>query len=164
MVNVAFSALRAQMAAPAALQGHVVPPLATAAQLQAIVAGLPAMIQAAVQAAIAPMQAQLAALQAAIAPMQAQLAALAPADMASTVVRIADARRFNCGRRLAFRIVPCDNGADPVNWPHGLTYALVMGMTHAALNALLPEYSLPIAGTLAAKRNQLLEHIGFYSE
>lgn len=112
------------MAAPAAgaIQGHVIQhtPLMTAAQLQDIVDGLPAMIQAAVQAAIAPL-----------------LAAVAPAAVASTAVRIADARRFNCGRRSAFRIVPCFSGADPVHWPHGLTHALVMDMPRAQLNELL---------------------------
>jgi hypothetical protein len=155
------------MAAPAAgapadaIGGLVLPPLATAAQVQAIVNALPATVQAAVQASV-PAAVQ-ASVQAAIAPLLAQMAALAPATMASTAMRIADARRFNCGRRLPFRIVPRDGGADPVHWLPGLSYALVQGMAHAQLNNLLGEYGLPLAGVLAVKRERLLEHIGYYS-
>lgn len=95
--------------------------------------------------------------------MQAQIAAIIPADVASTAMRIVEAREFNRGRRLRLRVVPRGDGADPAHWPAGLTYSRVGLMTIPALNHLLQEYGLPLGGGIAAKRKRLLVHIGFYA-
>jgi hypothetical protein len=135
-----------------------VPP-ATTADVQAAVAAM----QASFAAAIAPLQASIAAMQAAIVPMQAAILALNPGTMASTATHIGDARRFNCGRRLRFRIVPRNDGASPAHWPPGLSYARVQAMAAHALINLLQQYGVAHAGSVAVKRERLLIHIGYYA-
>jgi hypothetical protein len=123
-------------------------PLATRAQVDALhqrMDALPAVIQAAIQAALEPHNA----------------AGVAAAG-AATAQAVAAARARNAYDRddEAYAVVPRADGAAPAQWPPGLGRAALAACPMAAVDALLLEYQLLAAGSARARRNALAQHIG----
>jgi hypothetical protein len=142
----------------------------------AAMAGMGIATTADIQAAIAPLAAQLDALTLKVdaLPTLAQInasiaAALAQhnapaiaATAAATAQAIAAARARNAHDRdgEVYAVVPRADGAAPAHWPPGLDRAALAASPIADVNALLAEYQLPAAGTARARRNALALHIG----
>lgn len=118
-----------------------------------------------IQNALAPINAQLLALPALInASIQA---ALAPhyAAASATVLAIATARARNAHDRDGedYAVVPRTDGTPPPNWPPaGMDRGALAASTAATVNALLGDYQLaaPIGAALRVRRNMLARHIG----
>ena len=128
-----------------------------------------ASVQAAIAAAIGPLEAKVnalptlaqinAAIAAALAPHNAPAVAAAATATAQT---IAAARARNAHDRdgEVYAVVPCADGAAPAHWPPGLDRAALATCNIADVIALLAEYKLPTAGTARVRRNALSLHIG----
>ena len=62
---------------------------------------------------------------------------------------------------VAYTVVPMDGGGPPPNWPAGgMNRAWLRSHAIGAVNALLGDYGLPVAGTRIERRNRLADHIG----
>ena len=133
-----------------------------------------ASVQAAINAAITPLAAQINALPT-LAQINASIAAAIAAALAqhnapaiaaaatATAQAIAAARARNAHDRDGepYAVVPRADGAAPAHWPPaGLDRAALVACPIADVDALLAEYQLPAAGNVRVRRNALALHIG----
>ena len=139
-INAAYGG---QLATVADIQNALTPLNNQLAALTITVNALPAVINAAIQAALAP-----------------QIAAAS-----ATVLAIATARARNAHDRDGedYAVVPRTDGTPPPNWPlAGMDRGALAASTNATVNALLGDYQLaaPPGSTLRVRRNMLARHIG----
>lgn len=145
------------------------PPIGLDAALTAALAPLQAQLNAA-QAQMANMQAQMAVLQATFGNMQAQIALINPAAIVAAAAQslhaMEAARRSNYHDRrgVLYAPVPRSDGTLPPSWPAaGFDRAALVEGHIAVVDALLGDYGLPAGagnGTVVARRVALAQALG----